>query len=325
MNIIRVSRNVTIIALLLSLLFHVGTILYVFMQQTGNPLSSHIEQQEQAEELKNLTTHDPWVETKARAGNFGSPVFFRDEPETQQQSSFAEATADTSKGTPAETEEEQSFEQRVPALQDSPDTDETLPEEEFQVPLAQDITVKNAISMRESVQAQPTPSVRKRAPHKKRTQTKKRSSQQNNPIAPTGAQKPPLSLAQLTQGFLHHLEEGGTYGVSMIGKKNGIPSEDQLKYERYLQKLGWCLQNSYNINNDRCPAVAQDTIAHILLVLNRDGTMKHLNVAKSSGNIHLDQFTLFVFRDASTSFPPLPQYLPDDPFAITYVISINAT
>lgn len=322
MNIIRVSRNITIIALLLSLLFHMSTIIYVFMQKTSNPLSSHIKQQEQTEELKNLTTHDPWVETKARSGNFGSPVFFRDEPEIQQPllQHEQQQTEQESFGTQENSSEIATPEQTSSYAEASVDSSINESNESSEKPLE-----KSETSFQNSIQSQPAVATKKTAARKKVVRPRKTLRSNQNTFAQTAGPKPPLSLAQLTQGFLHHLEEGGTYGVSMIGKKNGIPSENQLKYERYLQKLGWCLQNSYNINNYRCPAVSQDTIAHIHLVLNRDGTIRHLNVAKSSGNMHLDQFTLFVFRDAGSSFPPVPQYLPDDPFAITYVISIGTT
>ena len=92
MNIMRIGRNVTIIAFLLSLLFHASTIIYIFMQKKAHSFANTIEQKE--EELKNLQKKDGWVETKARASNFGAPVFFQDEPSFAKASSSAEATAD---------------------------------------------------------------------------------------------------------------------------------------------------------------------------------------------------------------------------------------
>ena len=329
MNIMRIGRNVTIIAFLLSLLFHASTIIYIFMQKKAHSFANTIEQKE--EELKNLQKKDGWVETKARASNFGAPVFFQDEPSFAKASSSAEATAGTSAKTTADTpqeDQEQTLEQSAAvSQQDSSDIDDgrSSQEEDFQVPIAQDMTDKNALSLQQLTQkSDPSHSVRKRVPGKKRTRTKK-SAQQTSATTTSAGPKPPLSLAQLTQGFMNHIKDEGKYSVSMLGRKSGTPSAEQLKYERYLEKLGWCLQNSYNINNDRCPPITQDTTVHVFLALNRDGSVKDLGLAKSSGNIHLDQFTLFVFRDAGTSFPPVPQHLPNDPFAITYVISVAAT
>jgi len=324
MNIMRIGRNVTIIAFLLSLLFHASTIIYIFMQKKANSFSNTIEQKE--EELKNLQKTDPWVETKARASNFGAPVFFQDEPASAKASSVVKTSADTTADIPEE-HQEQAFEQSIALPQENSinTADEPLSQEEdFQVPIAQDMADKNALSLQSLTQSDPSRFVKKRVPRKKRTRAKKTTLQATTATTSTGP-KPPLSLAQLTQGFMNHIRDEGKYSVSMLGRKSGTPSAEQLKYERYLEKLGWCLQNSYNINNDRCPPIAQDTTVHVFLALNRDGSVKDLGLAKSSGNIHLDQFTLFVFRDAGTSFPPVPHYLPNDPFAITYVISVAAT
>jgi outer membrane biosynthesis protein TonB len=299
MDIIRVSRNITIIAFLVSLLFHGSTILYIFLQKTNNHLHTHIEQQEQAAEPTNPQANDPWVATKARNDNFGSPVFFKDEPEIQQQEQSSSVQEDV-----VETHNAQQQEEQLPAQEEK-----TIERSDSIVP--------------EPVQLQQTVTTKKTSPIQKNpiknNLAQKNISQQN------AGPKPPLTLAQLTQGFLNHVKEEGNYGVSILSNKTGLPSEQQLKYERYLQKLGWCLQNSYNINSDRCSPIAKDAVAHIFLSLNRDGSVKHLNVAQSSGNIHIDQFILFIFRDAGSSFPPVPQYLPDDPFAITYAISIGTT
>jgi len=68
-----------------------------------------------------------------------------------------------------------------------------------------------------------------------------------------------------------------------------------------------------------------DDTVHVLLSLNQDGSLKHCHISKTSGNRDLDSFTLFIFNDASSSFPPVPNYLPHNPFTINYVILVNAT
>jgi hypothetical protein len=109
----------------------------------------------------------------------------------------------------------------------------------------------------------------------------------------------------------------------MLGMKRGIPSDEQMKYERYLQKLSWCLQNSFNINEGKTPRTSADTEIHLFFSLNRDGILQQLTLKKSSGSKLLDDFVIFVFQEASQSFPPVPSYLPDNPFQLTCIIPIK--
>jgi hypothetical protein len=317
MNILRLGRNVTIIALILSLLFHVSTIVYIFIQKKTNPFITSEEQQQQELERIQKKETEEWAETKARASNFGAPVFFEDSPDDPHSENEEEQSPEqiNTAGPPEITEPDE-----LPA-ENNPTEESVIEPTAVASP---DFHNFNEVALQKITQPEPAQPIKK-APRKKRTRTKKATPQQNNYTQARSAPKPPLSLAQLTQGFMHHLKDEGKYAVSMLGNKSGRPTEEQLKYERYLQKLGWCLQNAYNINSDRCPAIPQDTTMHVNLILNRDGTTRHLAVSKSSQNLHLDAFTLFIFREASSSFPPVPDYLKVDPFAITYVITVGAS
>ena len=302
MNILRLSRNVTIIAFLLSLLFHVSTVFYLFMQKKANSFNNSIEQQQQ--QLEKIQKKDEWVETKSRASNFGAPVFFKDTPEQKI---------------------EQSPEQIVAAPQEDLLDLELEPQVHTNAVLKHNEVVESNNTALQPAQASPTPSVKKRAPRKKRTQTKQ-SPPQNPFAAPQpNAQKPPLSLAQLTQGFLNHIKDEGKYSVSMLGNKSGLPSAQQMQYERYLQKLEWCVENSFRINRSRSPlmAIKKDVTIHVLLALHQDGTIKQLAVAQPSGNTQLDTYTLFIFQDASSSFPPVPHAL--NPFSIVCIVPFVTT
>lgn len=294
MKLIDRTKKLIITAFLLSLLFHASSILYFLWQGTDKQKTQSL--QEKEDELKQeIKKREEWVETKARQNNFGAPVMFQDVPN----------------------EEEQPEQEEVPTPEVQPVT-ETVPEK---------VTPEEKnVSFQELTQQTAAPSPKKPPIEKKAAPQKKPSQTTPRPTRQPATKKPPLSLAQLTQGFLNHVKDEGTHAIHMLGKKTGIPSDEQIKHERYLQKISWCLQNSFNINNDRFPASSNTQAdVHIQLALNRDGTMKHCNVAKTSGNIHLDKFTLFVFNDASTSFPPVPQYLPYDPFTVTYIISLNTT
>jgi TonB family protein len=130
------------------------------------------------------------------------------------------------------------------------------------------------------------------------------------------------SLSQLTQGIMNYVKEEGQYKVSMIGKKSGVPSDEQLKYERYLERLNGCLHNACAIMRDKAPHMHTQYKTHILLALNADGSLHNLRLERSSGNNAVDMFILSVFRYASSSFPPVPHYLPHNPFTITYIFDI---
>lgn len=79
-----------IIAFLLSLLFHISSVLYVLWQRNSDSREQSSQEKEEAL-IKEIKKREEWVETKARASNFGAPVMFQDEPsyadpsETQEQ------------------------------------------------------------------------------------------------------------------------------------------------------------------------------------------------------------------------------------------------
>ena len=295
------AKKIIFLAFLLSLLFHVGSIVYIALFKNDERIVQASENQIKPELQQNINKQqqDEWVETKARAGNFGTPVYF---------SSFAEATADTA---------ENKLEEAITSdkkQEQAPQEKQIKEVTEIQKPIEEK---KEEIKIAEIKPATPKKIVQQK------TLQPKTFSQTSKPI--TGP-KPPLTLSQLTQGFLNHVKHEGNHAIQMLGKKSGTPSDEQIKYERYLQKLSWCLQNSFSIHNDRFPPSANmDDTVQVLLALNKDGSMKHCHVSKTSGNRDLDHFTLFIFNDASTSFPPVPQYLPHDPFIMNYIVMVNAS
>lgn len=299
---------------------------------------------QQQQEKKN----NPWVETRARAGNFGAPVLFEDVPENTSQEDLSEQalneeTLDLAESHLIETTTKEPEHIKSPELEENiTNTQEDVPEiqslqkeekitETEQLPLnmVNKAIETNNVVFNAATQPQPPVTAQKATP--RRTPQPQLSPPKKPSPRPSTAQtkpdafsnpKPPITLAQLTQGFLHHRkEQSGSYGISMLGIKRGIPSEEQMRYERYLQKLVWCLQNSFNINRYKQPAISSDAPVHVFFSLNRDGILQHLSIKKSSGNMYIDQFVLFIFQDASSSFPPVPSYLTDNPFSMTCVVS----
>jgi len=292
------SRRATILALIISLLVH-GTILFLLTNNLD--IITFIKDEILLEKLHKR--RERWASTKARASQFGAPVIFVNEPNITPQTATEENKSEEHQIQEhplqeIETEKintEPTSVSKHAAAQKSPKQQQTDPKK-LQKKLAQKMQLSHKIK-----------------------QIKK--ARKTHPRQPTKEKK--LTLAQLTQGFLDHIKDEGRHNVEMRGRR-GMPTAEQLKHERYIEKLSWCLQNSFKINREKCPTSNPiQTDVEVLLELNSNGSIKSVRVVKSSGNHRLDQFTLFIFRDASTSFPPVPHYLPHNPYHIVYIIEIN--
>ncbi len=290
------------------------------MQKKAHLVNNADQQAEQQQELERIQKQKEWAETKALASNFGAPVFFEDAPEEEKD----ESAEQIDPAGPQEITEPEPLPEENNPVEDNVIEPTAVASPDFhsfnEVALQKTTSSFANMSSEALAKEEATANTAKKKPRKKRIHKPRVSQTNNSTIELTSPKKPPLSLAQLTQGFMHRLKDEGRYAVSMLGNKSGRPTEEQLKYERYLQKLEWCFQNSLRINRDRIPPTPQDATVYIRMILNRDGTPQQLSVAKPSGNILLDKFILFVFQDASSSFPPIPPYLKDDPFAITCLV-----
>lgn len=325
MNLLATTRNITIIALILSLLFHASSVFYVFLQKTHNdvltPQENYLNQTVEKEEQKK-----PWVETKAREGNFGAPVFFEDRDEDTPEDNKP-AAMDYAENN--EHEQELAPENALPDIQKSADEIEAPTHQEKkldQTSMAPIESIQKPILRNDPIAQAPKQALPKKTISK--TPPQKGAAPQKNPFthypSANNKQKPPITLAQITQGFLEQRKENsGSFGISMLGMQHGIPTDEQIKYERYLQKLSWCWQNACNIHRSKSPHVSIDSEIQLSFALNRDGILQDLTIRKSSGNRILDNFIVFVFQEASQSFPPVPSYLPDNPFQLTLVIPIK--
>lgn len=133
------------------------------------------------------------------------------------------------------------------------------------------------------------------------------------------------ALAGITRGYLQQLQDEGENLIKTLGgDPNKKPTAEQLKYERYLAKIQWCLQNAHSINQHKC--MSQEPIEaamRVYFVLDRDGKMNNFKIVQSSGNAYVDQYMSALFASASGSFPPLPAYIKEDHFPLTYTILVN--
>lgn len=134
----------------------------------------------------------------------------------------------------------------------------------------------------------------------------------------TSTEKPfkkTLSMQELVRGFVKSPQteskpNGSAGAIGMTGSHNGVVTAAQLDYRSYTEKIGRCLQTSFRINRPSLNSIlgrqqAPHTI-DIMMSLNKNGSIKQLILAHSSGMPALDEFAMMVFKEAEGSFPPLP-------------------
>ncbi len=294
------SRRAQLLAFWCSLFTH-AVILFLFLThdiEKKTILKALLQETRQKD-----TVTKRWAATKARASQFGAPVIFVTKPEIEQEPMTQDQT-DKAKNKQPEIQEIEEKEERHKSVQTA---------------ITQETTPSKTINQQKKM-------MQKIAQKMYLTQKIKQLSQtrQKQPPHIIQEQKKRLTLAQLTQGFLEHLKDEGNHRISTIGEEGRIPTAEQLKYQRYAEKLSWCLQNSFKINQNRFPlSETTQTTVEVLLTLNKNGSLRDVRVIRSSNNPRLDQFTLFIFRDASSSFPPVPNYLPHDPYRIIFLVEIN--
>ena len=133
----------------------------------------------------------------------------------------------------------------------------------------------------------------------------------------------PFTLADLTRGFLENTDKNsGNHLITTIGKKGGTATEEQLIHERYGATLFWHVQNAHRMNQDKVPSFGTIPLkATVSLTLNKDGIFEKISVLRSSGDVRVDNWVLFLFKEASSSFPPVPKRIISD----RYVMSIGCT
>lgn len=122
------------------------------------------------------------------------------------------------------------------------------------------------------------------------------------------------TLAQITQGFVEHLQQAD---MAVKSNRDGVASIDQIKHLNYCQKILGCVVNAYQISNHTAPnksMLAQR--ARIKLALNRNGSIANLHLQASSGDSAVDKFLIDMFREASSSFPPVPAALTESPYQL---------
>ncbi|MCX5922650.1 MAG: TonB C-terminal domain-containing protein [Candidatus Dependentiae bacterium] len=325
-------RRKMMIVLLLALLIHACIMLFLFVWKSQNAeyerktQLSHEEreqivymQDEPQEETKQQEApqKEEWAAMKARASDFGGTPLFADEPEFTPEPA-AENQEPLTQPTP---ESPQKEEEKTPEQQNSkPDQEIKKKEQEKSTTVVQDNEEKTAEQkIVEPEKKQESPKIAQRPTKKESAITGTMVGTSNRDATPA-----PISLADITKGFIRHLTNDGNDSITMSGKEGGNPTAEQLRYSRYLQKLSWWLNNADKVHNHKLnnqPAMKAELQMH--MTLKRDGSLIGLEIAQSSGKKYIDEYALFIFRDASVSFPPVPSHIQDNPFKILFTVKVH--
>lgn len=258
-----------------------------------NPTSAQLPQQQD---------DNQWAAMKAGASSFGMP----DAPDVAEDQLIK-------------------LDQVTPEM--VPDVPDTLPEPQAPQPQPENTQEEQASAQKVAQESSTRLLTSDQGPSLKLTPTNiapTSTSKTTNP-SPTKAQREAAKkLAHFTRGYLDQLHSDGNNLVNLIGgDPNKRPTAEQLKHERYWAKLQWCIQNSWNINRDSYrPQKPVRTMLQVFFTVAKDGKMGDLKITKSSGYADLDNFMMQAFRYASSSFPPLPAFITQDPYPIMYTIEV---
>ena len=139
----------------------------------------------------------------------------------------------------------------------------------------------------------------------------------------TEKNKPPkkdLTLADVFKGMSQYSEK---QGKNLVLYKNahllpqGTPTEEQIRRERYLAKVMSCIHTMIKISRntfEHHEKISPYTIPEAVyaVTINKNGRTGHIRLLRSSGIKKYDIFALNLLKEASKSFPPIPNYLHQD-------------
>ena len=292
------SRRTFMLIIIAALLLHLLGLLFLLAWQ--HHTQEHEKKfQEFMEAVREQAAQNPesseWAEMKARASDFGTTVLFQDEPE------FSSASQNA---------------QEQPKQEEKP---QVLEKEDVLSPEKVAVVDKETTEMiQEKIEEQP-----KKEMADSKTSYEQKTPGMTGPGKRDATPKTTLTLKDIAKGFLHTPRDEGQYTVGMEGKKGAHPSAEQLRYERYIQKLAHCINNSDKINSKKLYGVQPDKPAlYVSMTLDRNGMLKNVILNSSCGCRAIDDYYVFIIREAASSFPPVPSYIADDPFTITWKVGV---
>ena len=285
----------TTLAWLLSLLLHLF-LLILFMQHknTTPPLTPD---QLQVPHPPDRTPEEEWVAT--RNSPQSNPIMLMDDPTQPQEPDT------TPEPTPQQPEP-------VKPAPEPYEQDKSLTEQpEEIVPTSPEVLTQ----MMRSAQR----ITKKKKQHILPPQLQSPPAQQPTPVAKQPV-RPQVALADLARDFMRIAAEEQA-AATMHGTKLGHPSAEQLNRGRYFQKILECLVASYHSLRKREPIIGSHAPAEVRLVISRTGVVTDISFAHGSGRKDLDSYILSIFKDAATSFPPVPEAIAQDHYALSLRIN----
>lgn len=138
-----------------------------------------------------------------------------------------------------------------------------------------------------------------------------------------------ITLTDLSKGFLDYTEKQGANLIQYTKSAHGKPTEEQLKHERYIRRVFDCIETILSIRKNtlamRQKVYPNDILTVLInIVLNTDGKIADISIAKTSGLTEFDQFMLHVIHESNPSFPPVPSYLSTDKYYLPIKFIIPA-
>lgn len=278
------AQRIFLLVILLSLIFH----LLVFF--LGYLLPHYVPNIKLTQEIMQpLSEHEDeplsLASMKAKAQS-DAQVIFRDEPAAPEQAS----------------EEEQ---KNNDAQEKVVEKSEAPPEEQARELEEKKINLKDPVSFLTKEHAAQKPVVQKKALPRP---------------APRKVAKSPVSFADLSRLMLKSMSHEVDAQVAIEGA-NRTPTEKDLQYSRYVEKINKCYYAILNSKRHAMPPLpAYQNSMGITLYITKQGHLEGLKVTSSSGSATVDEFISGVFKEASMSFPPLPDFFKSENFVMPYKV-----
>lgn len=289
----RRTHRMILLVIIAAILLHLLGLLFLLAWQHHTQEHEHDFQRfmehmrEQA--ALNPSENPEWAEMKARASEFGATVVFQDEPE------FSAAPQQSTQ------------QEKLPHQQEKP---QSIEKEQTDSPEKVALVNKEPTSVQETTPDKPEPKEQEQL--NAATSTQKTIEGMMGARTKDAAPKPPITLSTIAKGFLSTLDQGGNDSIGMQGKKGAHPSAEQLNYQRYMEKFMRCVSNSHNIHKNKLPKMKIRVPVNVGITLQRDGTLVNSFISLSSGIKEIDDYVLFIHRDASPGFPPVPSSIHDN-------------
>ena len=126
--------------------------------------------------------------------------------------------------------------------------------------------------------------------------------------------KKQLTLADLAEGFINTLNRGGQDWLDREGNENIRPDFKELKYQSYIQKVIWYMQNEWRATQGKLNTqVNGEYVLSVIITFLKDGKVGNVHVVQPSGYAHLDEFLVRGIRNAGP-YPPLPNHFNTNTF-----------